>query len=428
MAHRSRQSRRDRDCIKFTDYDDVGDAEMEEREFLLLFPSFEDALGPDSQIQASTKGGQGVGHIPSSHSSSSSDVWDGFSLPLRFALLRSRLSSTQIQLVNDNGTSNFCSDANIAEAKKATTVANALKTRLQILVKEWPDQMVLHQLVGRCDAVLMISAARLQKSYSFPSWSNFLWASFTVEHNCFVALRYTAVIWLGKLGHSQDTLDRVSRISWATHRYYSLFSSHLSATLLEKRTALENKPERYHYPGIEGQRARTHHQLYKVMRRMPVIDHMRPQYAGESESLQIRQSIDTWNSIMIPSFPDTELDVPPAHLYNLAPTFKKFGDFLHTHIWPLTSSRSALVVDNLAVDIIVTKKELAAVTIQSTLKQQKAWSDLLKELKRAGFTAIPEPEILQQQSDARWLRRLGYEGARDGRPGGRLLLSTLFPA
>jgi midasin len=40
------------------DYDDVGEAEMEEREFLLLFPQFEDALDPDSQNQNNAKSGQ----------------------------------------------------------------------------------------------------------------------------------------------------------------------------------------------------------------------------------------------------------------------------------------------------------------------------------------------------------------------------------
>ncbi|KAJ7432806.1 hypothetical protein B0H11DRAFT_788317 [Mycena galericulata] len=98
-------------------------------------------------------------------------------------------------------------------------------------------------------------------------------------------------------------------------------------------------------------------------------------------------------------------------------TFKRFGDLLHTHIQPFISSRSALIVDNLAVDIIVTAKELAVVAIASTpaekrekqqkalmVRKRKAWSDLLKELKRAGFTVNVKPDILRQQSDARWIR------------------------
>jgi midasin len=104
-------------------------------------------------------------------------------------------------------------------------------------------------------------------------------------------------------------------------------------------------------------------------------------------------------------------------LVNLAPTFKKFGELLHTRIHSFISSCSALIVDNLAVDIIVTTKELAAVAIASTpaekrekqqkaltVRKRKAWSDLLRELKRAGFTTNVKPDLLRDQTDVRWIR------------------------
>lgn len=178
------------------DHDDVGEAEMEEREFLLLFPSFEDALDPDSQSQVGAKNSQS-GHIQSvemqqlvelhhvllvprnnmpsngpgifnqlrkntlesllqSRFSSLSDALDGESLAFQLALLRTRLSSTHITPTNLNESYNFFADANILEARKAVTVITTLKTRLQVLVQEWPDQMVLQHLVGRCDAVLAL--------------------------------------------------------------------------------------------------------------------------------------------------------------------------------------------------------------------------------------------------------------------------------
>ncbi|KAJ7727643.1 hypothetical protein DFH07DRAFT_999822 [Mycena maculata] len=74
-------------------------------------------------------------------------------------------------------------------------------------------------------------------------------------------------------------------------------------------------------------------------------------------------------------------------------------------------------VDNLAIDIIITTKELAAVAIVSTpaekqekqqkalmVRKRKAWSDILKELKRAGFAVNVKPDVLREQSDARWIR------------------------
>jgi midasin len=75
-------------------------------------------------------------------------------------------------------------------------------------------------------------------------------------------------------------------------------------------------------------------------------------------------------------------------------------------------------VDDFAVEIIVTAKELAAITISSNLpterrdkkqkallvRKRKAWSDLLKELKRAGLSSSIKPEVLRRQADPRWLR------------------------
>ncbi|KAJ6530392.1 midasin nuclear AAA ATPase [Mycena vulgaris] len=566
------------------DHDDVGEAEMEEREFLLLFPSFEDALDPDSQNQAAVKTGQ-TGRIQSveiqqlvdlhhvllvpqldasfngpgifaelrkdtlenilqSRFSSLSDALDSESLPFQLALLRTSLSSTQTTPTNLNARYNFYADANILEAKKAATVTTSLKMRLQVLVQEWPDQMVLQHLVGRCDAVLALDlsspVAKVLSALEQLLVQTADWEIYANRHNTLKdhqsALTTLIVEWrrlelacwqgllqsqaktfadgvsdwwfhlydatirgpmdaaereqevmadsslrqfessavsdylatlipllddfiraspLGQFharmqllrsfemycvhlagtekGSRRDTLNRVRRILHATQSFYSLFILQVSAKLSDQRNVLEKELRGFiklaswkdiNVQALKASAQRTHHQLYKIIRkfrdvlRQPVADHLRPQYADDKECqrLQIDQSLDTWGSHPLPSFPGNAT-APTPHLSTLAPTFQKFGDLVHARIRPFISACSALIVDNLAVDIIVTTKELAAVAIASTpaekrdkqqkalmVRKRKAWSDLLKELKRAGFTTNVKPDVLRQQCDARWIR------------------------
>lgn len=233
----------------------------------------------------------------------------------------------------------------------------------------------------------------------------------------------------------RDTLNRVRRILHATQSYYSLFSLQVSTKLSDQRNVLEKELRGFiklaswkdiNVQALKASAQRTHHQLYKIIRkfrdvlRQPVSDHLHPQYAGdlERQRLQIHQPLDTWGSLPLPSFPGNDsVPAPSAHLLNLEPTFKRFRDLLHIRIRPFISSCSALIVYNLAVDVIITTKELAAVAVASTpaekrdkqqkalmVRKRKAWSDLLKELKRAGFSINVKPDVLRQQSDARWIR------------------------
>ncbi|KAJ7264443.1 hypothetical protein B0H12DRAFT_1209400, partial [Mycena haematopus] len=550
------------------DYEDIGEAEMEEREFLLLFPQFEDVLDPDLQKQDNTKISSS-GRIESAEMlqlvelhhvllgdhvasngpeifnqlrrntiesllqtrfSSLSDVLDTESLPLQIAVLRNRLSSTTAP-TNVNETYNFYVDANIPEAKKAAAIITTLKARLQILVQEWPEQMVLQHLVGRCDTVLALDlgspVAKVLSALEQLLIQTADWEIYANRHNtlkehqsalttlivewrrlelaCWQALLQsqaksfadgTAEWWfhiydaairgsldaaereqsvsdylatlipllddfirsspLGQFsarmqllrsfevycvnlagmytGVLRDTLDRVRRIMHATQAYYGLFSSQISTKLSEQRSVLEKELRGFiklaswkdvNVQALKASAQRTHHQLYRIIRkfrdvlRQPVSDHLRPQYADDSECkrLEVFQPPDSWSSLPVPFFPAGNSDVAPAHLLSLAPTFKKFGDLLHTRIRQFIFSCSALIVDNLAVDIIVTTKELAAIAIPSTpaekwekqqkalmVRKRKAWSDLLKELKHAGFSVNVKPDILRRQADTRWIR------------------------
>ncbi|KAJ7086033.1 midasin nuclear AAA ATPase [Mycena belliarum] len=564
------------------DHDDLGEAEMEEREFLILFPSFEDALDPDSQNLEPVKGSQ-TGRIQSAdiqqlvdlhfvlllpqnamscsgpeifhqlrkstlrnilqtHFSSLSDVLDAESLPLQLSLLRKSVSSTQTATTSPSAPYNFYADANILEAKKAATVTTSLKMRLQVLIQEWPDQMVLQHLVGRCDAVLALDlgspVAKVLSALEQLLVQTADWEIYANRHNTLKehqsALTTLIVEWrrlelacwqvllqsqaktfadgisewwfhiydatirgpldaahpesqdptqsksssslsdylatlvpllddfirgspLGqfqarmqllrsfevycvhlagaKAGTRWDVLDRVRRILHATQQFYNMFSLQVSKKLSEQRNGLEKELKGFiklaswkdiNVQALKASAQRTHHQLYKIIRkfrdvlRQPVASHLLPQYAGDTECqrLDIYQPPDTWNPLSIPSFPRiVSTTAPSPHLLDLAPTFRKFGDLIHTRIKPFISASSALIVDNLAVDIIVTTRQLATVAIASTpaekrekqqkalmVRKRKAWSDLLKELKRAGFSANVKPDTLREHSDARWIR------------------------
>lgn len=79
-------------------------------------------------------------------------------------------------------------------------------------------------------------------------------------------------------------------------------------------------------------------------------------------------------------------------------------------------------VESLSEDIIAVSKALSSVPIPTNVdaarriklaknlltRKRKAWSDFMKELKRAGFSANVKPEILQQNQSRRYLREQPY--------------------
>ena len=174
----------------------VTDAEIEEAEFLELFPTYEDALESDSTHISNGKARaprlvQGVDMVLlvdihhdliSQRSSPLSAVQSRFdtlrsrtiqllvtcspeSLPqtldqtsvhFQISLLHGSLS--QLDNVQSSTTLpyNFYKDQNFVQLRDAADVLSALKQRLQVISDEWPDQMVLKHLIERCDAILML--------------------------------------------------------------------------------------------------------------------------------------------------------------------------------------------------------------------------------------------------------------------------------
>jgi midasin len=175
------------------DYDPAGDAEEEEREFLALFPTFEDALdqeGPqpqksshpvlvdsslvkqlvdihkilqdqqDPRIDASALfydiRKRSLECLLPAHLSELPDTLDVESHLFQIFLLQDRLASLGSTPKERNTFYNFYNDANILETRKASVILEALVTRLESLIQEWPDQVVLQHMKNRCDLVLQL--------------------------------------------------------------------------------------------------------------------------------------------------------------------------------------------------------------------------------------------------------------------------------
>ncbi|KAG6332473.1 hypothetical protein ID866_6614 [Astraeus odoratus] len=171
-------------------HDANSEAELEEKEFLELFPTFEDALLP---MDAGTAGrpADGVSHHlnPSQHHqllalhlelmglrdidrcqfdgirhrvlgsylslhvSSLTESLDHDALHDQISLLHAHLALLR-GITSQTQSKNFYTDTNIPEARKALTIVQTLRTRIVAMLREWPDQMILQHLLTRCDVIL----------------------------------------------------------------------------------------------------------------------------------------------------------------------------------------------------------------------------------------------------------------------------------
>ncbi|KAG6872267.1 hypothetical protein C0995_011404, partial [Termitomyces sp. Mi166 len=558
---------------KNLDHNDVGEAELEKREFLELFPSFDNVL--DREADSPTErpirpillvqpaemrqlvslhhklfgtqrlAGDSTDFEESRQVILASLLAAGLSLPealddeslaFQFKVLNDRV--TAMENIPDIGEKsyNFYADSNVVQLKRAAVVVFTLKSRLEEIIQEWPDQMVLQHLKGRCDIVLdldlhspvaKVLSALEQLLLQTEDWEMYANRENTLKANqqaliglivewrrlelsCWQGLLesqsrtfaegadewwfrlYDATIrgpldscnreggshcveqyletlipllddfirtsplgqfhvrmrllktferYILRLRHEKDdsqrlTLDRVHCVLRSTRSYFDLFSDQVSDRLATQRATLEKEIQNFiklaswkdiNVQALKASAQRTHHQLYKIIRkfrdvlRQHISEQLYPQPADTPETEHL-----SLENIALGSAPVMALPLPVGELYigssdrsiELTRAFKKFGTFITDRLRPFIHSKSAQVVDNLAVDIIVGAKELAALSVSSNVitekrqKQQKAllvrkrkaWSDLLKELKRAGFAVNVKPDILRQNADSRWLR------------------------
>lgn len=116
---------------------------------------------------------------------------------------------------------------------------------------------------------------------------------------------------------------------------------------------------------------------------------------------------------MVPAI-DSELESPSdaAHIARLDLTFTRFGSLISSAIDPFVSLDRATNLDELAVEIITTSKELKDESkpgpeegreqrVKSLVtRKRRAWIQLLRELKRLGLSHTPTPNIVARLRDS----------------------------
>ncbi|KAK2459691.1 hypothetical protein APHAL10511_008336 [Amanita phalloides] len=553
-----------------TTYDGLSEAEIEKQEFLALFPSFEDVLSQEVSMSSDDKAHSSKHvqaedmirivdihvHLLENSGSPATDAFDETrmsflnrllriptmpaslddqSLPLQLSMLRSGLSRFR-QSSERKEVHNFYLDSNALEAKKGFATVQALRLRLDSLIQEWPEQMILQQLRAKCDALLSLgigdplakllaaleqllmqtedwemyankgtSLISYQRSLTdiivewrrlelscwhillnsqaktFASESSVWW--FRLYETCINGAlnaceqesnlqsgklseflldlipllddyitssplgqfharlrilqtieRYVAKLKNTRPEYQQIGLARVQRVLYATGRRFGLYSLNMDNSLREQRAVLEKEVQEYiklaswrdvNVRALKASAQRTHHQLFKVIRKFREIlkqavwGRLQPELAGEIETMPLddfggqRTSTSDLSGL---------LDEPDAnakpHLYQLKRTFTRYDNLITTRMRLFIRASMPQCADNLAIKIILTARELSNTTIPTAapterrekqrkallVRKRKAWNDLLKELKRAGFSANPKPSILQNLSDECWLR------------------------
>jgi midasin len=237
---------------------------------------------------------------------------------------------------------------------------------------------------------------------------------------------------LSKDGTLRLGLQRVGHITQTTAAYYGSFSDLISGHFREQRVALEKEILGFiklaswkdiNVYALKQSAQKTHRQLYKSVRkfrdimRQPITPWLQPELAGMAESKYLVDYAAPVLAREPPRFPEPHSAALPGYLSNLSKTFQKYDTLVNVRIRTFIRSHASNSVDSLAVEIISTAKDLSSISVSKgtsekkekqqkalIVRKKKAWNDLLKELKRRGFTANMKPDVLDRQRDVRWIR------------------------
>ncbi|KAI0822070.1 midasin [Trametes gibbosa] len=237
-----------------------------------------------------------------------------------------------------------------------------------------------------------------------------------------------------QIGPLSTAFQRAHRVLRFTRAYYSQFASRVTSSLSAQQEALEKEIRGFiklaswkdiNVHALKQSAQKTHRQLYKCVRkfkeilRQPVTPLLVPSGAGPEESTPAPHVDLLRLTEGVPTLPPFSVDSSElAHLANLERTFRNFQYVVQGRISSLITSLSPADVEDLSSEIISTLQSLASSSVPANVtgehrdkahkallvRKRKAWSDLLKELKRIGLATNMKPEVLEQQCSARWLR------------------------
>ncbi|KAI6098294.1 hypothetical protein EDD16DRAFT_1527318, partial [Pisolithus croceorrhizus] len=228
----------------------------------------------------------------------------------------------------------------------------------------------------------------------------------------------------------------IVHFSW---RFFHLYLPQLSQSLEDQRRSLEKEVDtlirlaswrEVNVQALKQSARKTHHQLYKVIRKFR--DALRQPVAQKLSSLLIESTEGARQPELLmchrihghpfsrPFLPNTTISAPPssAHLGNLVKLFGKFHSYVDGRIRRFLAQRTAYDVEQLSINIILRAKDLAGQTVPEGLnkeqrekyrkglltRKRKAWSDLLKELKRGGLAYRLKTDTASKLGDESWIR------------------------
>jgi midasin len=249
---------------------------------------------------------------------------------------------------------------------------------------------------------------------------------------------------LTKSEPAREPLHRVQRIVYSTQAYYSQFASSITSSLTSQEKAISEEIQGFikiaswkdvNVQALKASAKKTHHQLYKVIRkyrdimRQPINDLLRvsdTEIASDDRLPQSHLQTTTVDSTGLRIH--TTLSDGPAHLRDLSKTYMRFDSLITSRIAAFIKSRPSDDLDSLQAHIISTAKELASVGHPAgataerreklwkalLVRKRKAWSNFAKEFKRIGLATKVQSTILLQQKNDRWLREQPFSVIEKG--------------
>lgn len=237
-------------------------------------------------------------------------------------------------------------------------------------------------------------------------------------------------------GSHQSTLSRVQAILHSTRQYFSQQESKVGTKLSDRRTTVEKEIRDFiklaswrdvNVQALKQSAQKTHRLLYKSIRkfrdilRQPITDIVQS-ISGDPIRTPFSREIPR----VEPVFGTLDIHFPlrptntqcAQHLVDLSKTFKNFKGHITTRVLSTVITASVTPTEDVTEDILSIVNNLSNSSIPSNVdkarrtvllknllsRKRKAWSDFLKEMKRAGLSANVKPDILVQQQSIRWLR------------------------
>lgn len=237
-------------------------------------------------------------------------------------------------------------------------------------------------------------------------------------------------------------LDRVGYVFGNVAAFYGQFSEHIADILGKQRDKIEQEIRSFillaswkdvNIYALKQSAQKTHCRLHKSIRqfrdvlRQPVDPVLASVSDAKQQHAQLPTDIADAQTLPHPSWSAAELascretlkkgasltfDDRPLYLQNLAKTFDVLCQKIDQSLAKIISAVQAERIDDLAVVIVTRSRELAKATpalakednqkaIKSlTNQKRKAWTDLLKELRRLGLSPYINPEVSQRNQDA----------------------------